>query len=250
LEVHRIPSDTFYAIFNQRNPRAVLGLSATFSRLDGRHILLDQYCPICDVITVKEAIKEKWLSPYHEYKVIIEPDDIEIYRKANREFQEAFSVFNYDFNLAMKCMTNVVYRRYYGKKMGIPIKELDAITYTWGRSLRIRKKYVMTHPKKIELTRKILMARLDKKAITFSATIAQAEQIGIGYVVHSKQTKKKNRITIEEFQHFTSGVINTAKSLDEGADVEGLNLAIILSNTSSQTQKTQRVKSLNGSTAQ
>jgi superfamily II DNA or RNA helicase len=38
--------------------------------------------------------------------------------------------------------------------------------------------------------------------------------------------------------------------LDEGADVEGLNLAIILSNTSSQTQKTQRVKILNGSTAQ
>lgn len=37
------------------------------------------------------------------------------------------------------------------------------------------------------------------------------------------------------------GVIHTAKSLDEGADIKGLNLAIILSNTSSQTQKTQRL---------
>ena len=37
------------------------------------------------------------------------------------------------------------------------------------------------------------------------------------------------------------GNVNTAKSLDDGADIPGLNLAIVLSNTSSPTQKTQRV---------
>ena len=51
----------------------------------------------------------------------------------------------------------------------------------------------------------------------------------------------ENRMTLEEFSKLKTGVINTAKSLDEGADIKGLNLAIILCNTSSQTQKTQRV---------
>lgn len=99
----------------------------------------------------------------------------------------------------------------------------------------------MDHPKKIELAQKILKARPDKKAITFSSTIKQAEKIGNGYVVHSGNTKKKNRITMDEFAKLETGVIHTAKSLDEGSDVPGLNLAIILGNSSSSTQKTQRV---------
>ena len=219
----------------------VLGLSATFSRLDGRHELLDKFCPVCDVISIKEAIDNKWLSPYKEYKVIITPDDIEEYRQLNKTFNEMFAIFNFDFELAMNCLTNIVKRRVYAKKMGIPASDMDGIVFSWQRALKGRKAYVMNHPKKLELTRKILAYRQDKKAITFSATIAQAEKIGGGYVVHSKQTKKKNRISVEEFSQLPFGVMHTAKSLDEGADIKGLNLAIILSNTSSQTQKTQRL---------
>ena len=240
-ECHRIPSNTFFAIFDKRSPKIVLGLSATFSRLDGRHELLKRYCPVCDLITVQEAIKNKWLSPYIEYKVIIEPDDIETYRQYNKEFEETFSIFNRDFNEAMKCLTNIIYRRSFAKKMGISSSDIDAIIFTWQRSLKGRKAYVMNHPKKIEITRKILSARRNCKAITFSATIAQAEKIGVGCVVHSGKTKKKNRMTLSEFSALKTGVINTAKSLDEGTDIKGLNLAIILCNTSSQTQKTQRL---------
>jgi superfamily II DNA or RNA helicase len=52
-------SNTFYTIFEKRTPGAVLGLSATFDRLDGKHTLLNSYCPVCDEITVKEAIDNK-----------------------------------------------------------------------------------------------------------------------------------------------------------------------------------------------
>lgn len=240
-ECHRIPADSFFDVFKQRNPSIVLGLSATFNRLDGRHELLARFCPICDIITVKEAIENKWLSPYKEYKVLLEVDDIATYNEANRQFYEAFSFFNFDFNEAMQCLTNIIHRRVYGKKMGVSSSEMDAIVFTWNRSLKIRKDFVMNHPKKVDITRKILNARRSRKAITFSATIKQAEKIGIGVVVHSGKTKKKNRMTITEFSRVSNGVINTAKSLDEGADLAGLNLAVILCNTSSQTQKTQRL---------
>lgn len=240
-EAHRIPSETFYDVFRVRNPEIVLGLSATFDRLDGRHELLDKFCPVCDTITIQEAIDNKWLSPYKEYKVILYVDDIADYRFHNAKFLESFAVFNFDFNIAMKNLTNIIYRRNYGKQMGYSAKEMDAIVYTWNNSLKARKKFVTEHPKKIEVTRKILEHRLDSKAITFSATIKQAEKIGGGFVVHSGKTKKKNRITLKEFSSLSKGVIHTAKSLDEGADVPGLSLAIILSNSSSKTQKTQRI---------
>lgn len=240
-EAHRIPSNTFFQVFTARKPSIVLGLSATFSRLDGRHELLNQFCPVCDVITIKEAIENKWLSPYKEYKVLIEVDDIADYNYYNQEFYSAFSFFGNDFQEAMKCLTNARYRNYYASVMGYKAGVVAGMAKKWKEFMDKRKRFVMEHPKKIDITRKILAARPNSKALTFSSTIKQAEKIGGGYVVHSGKTKKKNRLTLEEFCSISSGVMHTAKSLDEGADIPGLNLAIILCNTSSGTQKTQRI---------
>ena len=215
-ECHRTGSESFIQIFNVRQPSLVLGLSATFSRLDNRHELLNKFCPVVDVISVKEAIANKWLSPYKEYKVVIDAPDIQIYKDLTRQFHESFSVFGHNFQLAMSCMTNIIKRRMYAKEIGMSAKDMDAIVFTWGRCLRERKSYVMNHPKKIELARKIIEARSDKKIITFSSTIKQAEKIKIGYLVHSGNTKKKNRLTMDEFSKLKTGVINTSKRLDEG----------------------------------
>lgn len=240
-ECHRYASDQFYDLFKQRTPNRVLGLSATFDRLDNRHELLLKYCPPVDFISVQEAIENKWLSPYKEYKVLLDVDNLDEYKQHNADFINAFSFFEFDFNLAMTCVTNVRYRRAYAKKMKLHHTEVDAVTFSWLRSLKARKAFVMNHPKKIEITRKILNARKYSKSLTFSATIKQAESIGIGSVIHSKNTKKKNSILLEDFKKIKVGNANTAKSLDEGTDIPGLNLAVILTNTSSKTQKTQRV---------
>lgn len=240
-EAHRYGSDQFIQIFKVRKPNLILGLSATFHRLDDRHKIIEKFCPVIDTITVKEALKNGWLADYREYKVLVEVEDIHLYEQASYEFQDTFSVFNFDFALAMSCVTNIVQRRMYAKKMGIPAKEMDAIVFTWQRAMRARKDFIMNHSKKLEITRKILNARPYSKAITFSGTIKQAEKIGIGQTVHSGKTKKKNRMTIEEFSKETTGVLNTSKSLDEGADIPGLSLAVILTNSSSPTQKIQRV---------
>lgn len=243
-ECHKYGSVQFIEIFKVKDPTIVLGLSATFNRLDGRHELLAQYCPVIDVISVKEAVENKWLSAYKEYKVLLQVDNINEYKELNRQFYESFAFFNFNFKEAMKCLTNIVYRRYYAKTMKITTSEMDGIIFTWNRALKGRKTFIMDHPKKLEITKKILDKRPNSKAITFSATIKQAEKIGRGFVVHSGKTKKKNRLTIGEFSNLNSGVINTAKSLDEGVDIKGLNLAIILCNSSSSTQKTQRVEFL------
>lgn len=240
-ECHKYASAEYFSIFEKRNPKLILGLSAVYTRLDGRESLLEKYCPVCDTITIQEAIFNKWLSPYKEYKVLIDPPDIEDYKEYNKAFINAFSFFNFDFDIAMKSMTNIVYRRNYGKTMGIPSAEVDAITFTWGRMLKARKYFVMDHPKKIEITQRILDYRPDSKAITFSATIKQAEKIGRGYIVHSGKTKKKNGLTMAQFSQLKTGVINSVKGLNEGVDIPGLNLGILLCNNSSTQEKSQRV---------
>jgi len=240
-ECHRYLGDSFIQIFTKRSPKLILGLSATFHRLDGKHALLNKYCPPCDTITVKEALDNGWLSPYREYKVLLEPPDINEYREINAQFIETFGIFEFDFNVAMNCLTNMIYRRTYAKKLGVSPKDIDAIVFTWNRALKARKAFVMEHPLKLEITRRILTARPNAKAITFSATKKQAEKIGNGLVVHSGKTKKKNQITIDEFSRLKVGVAHTVKSMDQGNDIPGLNLAVILCGDSSSTRKTQRV---------
>lgn len=101
----------------------------------------------------------------------------------------------------------------------------------------------MSHPKKFEIADKILDARSNKKAITFSATIKDAEYFKKrGYVLHSKQKKKENNTIIESFNQQTVGVLSTSKSCDAGVDIKGLSVGIILSGDSSKTRTTQRIK--------
>lgn len=108
------------------------------------------------------------------------------------------------------------------------------------RCMRLRKQFVQSHPKKIEIARKIINARKDKKILTFSATIADAEKIGTGLVLHSKQSKKLNEKILEEFKNSKATQLHTSKACDVGVDIPGLEVGIILSVDSSKIRKGQR----------
>jgi superfamily II DNA or RNA helicase len=100
----------------------------------------------------------------------------------------------------------------------------------------------MSHPKKFEIADKILDARSNRKCITFSATIKDAEYFKKrGYVLHSKQKKKENDAIIDKFNQQSIGVLSTSKSCDAGVDIKGLSVGVILSGDSSKTRTTQRI---------
>ena len=68
-----------------------------------------------------------------------------------------------------------------------------------------------------------------------------AEQIQDGKNVYSgKVSKSKSRIMIDEFNNQETGVINTIRKADEGLDIRGLSVAIILGTDSSETKARQR----------
>ena len=217
-ECHLVASDTFRAIFDRVTYNMVLCLTGTLERLDGKEVVIKQYAPVCDNIPMKEALANGWVSPVREYVVMLDVDLTE-YNKLNQTFIGFFSQMNYDFELAMKCATDAMYRNKIAKKLGLKPKELAGIAFGWLKALKGRKAFVQSHPKKFEVARKILEARKDKKCITFSATIKDAEKIGTGYVLHSKQSKKLNKEILEKFNADICGVLNSSKAVDAGVDV-------------------------------
>lgn len=239
-EVHRAASTTFLQIFKQVTYKFILCLTGTMERLDMRHILLEKYAPICDRITLEEAEANGWVAPHKEYVVMLNVDLSE-YNEANARFNRAYSFFNFNFGDAMAAATDFRVRNRIASEMKVEPKIVTAMAMEFVRNLKKRKDFISNHPKKLEITRKIINARKDRKIITFSGTIKQSEAIGVGYVLHSKKTKKQNQDVIEKFNLDKCGILNTSKAADEGLDLVGVNTEIILHTDSSKIRKTQRL---------
>lgn len=251
-EIHTVLAETFAQVFKTVHYSFVLGLTATFERLDGRHEICNQYCPVCDEVSVTECLVNGWVSPYKEYQVLIDVDNIEEYQQYNKEFIKNFEIFNFDWDLMQKCTGPKGYFEQaklrdqlclHGtdeqRKQVFQRIKLGAINCM--RAVQKRKAFINNHPKKLEITRRIIEARPFSKIITFSNSIKMAESIGIGKVYSGKDSKKKGRTTIEEFSREPVGVMNTIKKCDAGLDLPGLSVGIILGTDSSGIKAVQRL---------
>ena len=250
-ECHRVNSNDFSQIFSCVQYKLILGLTATFERLDGKHIIMQKYCPIVDKISFMEALANGWVSDYKEYVVLIDVDNIDEYKEYNKEWMEHFEFFQFKFELAMsligkdgwKAMLKLRDEMYKGNDPEVKKRVLQNINYHSAgfiRTLTKRKAFINNHPKKVEVAKKIIEARSNKKIITFSNNVKMAEAIGIGDVYTGRVSKKRSSTIIEDFSRESKGVLNTVKRADEGIDIPGLSVAIILGTDSSETKARQR----------
>lgn len=241
-EAHAVCAEQFSQVFFNANAKMIMGLTATYERLDGREKeVLDNWCPVCDTISFDEALQNGWISPSTEYKVVIEVDLTE-YNKANQTFLSQFAFFDFDFDAAMKCINNPIFAATYAKRTGYTLSEVKSHAFAWNNALKFRKQFIANHPKKLEVAKLILEHRKDSKAITFNSSMKQCGEYGFGYIVHSGKTKKKNQLTIEEFSNLGPGnVLHSVRALEAGLDVKGLDLAINVGFNSSKLAHTQRV---------
>ena len=121
---------------------------------------------------------------------------------------------------------------------------LQAITINSMGLMRVmqkRKAFINNHPKKIEIARKIMEARKDKKIITFSNNVKMAEAIQNGENVYTGKTSKKRSATmIEDFLAGRITQLNSCSKLDAGFDDPNVSVAIILGTDSSEIKAIQR----------
>ena len=251
-ECHRFSSTDFSQIFDCVKYKFILGLTATFERLDGKHYIMEKYCPIVDKITFLEASANGWVSDYKEYIVLLDVDDIDKYKTFNKEWTEHFEFFQFDFNLAMSMVKpaigwknklayrDTLYKGNDEKKKKEILQSINYHSIRFMQTMQLRKSFINNHPKKIEVAKKIIQARSDKKIITFSNNVKMAEAIGIGDVYTGRVSKKRSATMISDFSIKSSGVLNTCAKANEGIDIPGLSVAIILGTDSSETKARQR----------
>lgn len=251
-EEHRYSSDLFRKVFDNVKYKLILGLTATFERLDGKHVIANKYCPVVDNIPLAEAIANGWVSEYKEYQVLIDVDDIETYKNLNKQWLEHFEFFSFDFNKAMSCSGKDGWRyklqlrdeMYKGNDETKKKQILNAINYHsagFMRTMTQRKTFINNHPKKIEIAKKIIEARQGKKIITFSNNVKMAESISDGkYVYTGKVGTKKGRVMVEDFISGKISILNSCQKLNEGFDCPDVSVAIILGFDSSETKAVQR----------
>lgn len=251
-EIHRFGAENFSKVFECVQYKLILGLTATIERLDGKHILIEKYCPVVDNITTAECLANGWISNYKEYQVLIDVDDIEEYKRYNKEWLSYFEFFKFDFRLAMSTTGKDGWRNKLAlldemcpkgtkeerKKV---LQNITTCSAGFIRTMSKRKAFINNHPKKIEIARKIINARPNSKIITFSNNVNMAESIENGNNVYTGKTSKKRGN--ELLESFISGDIKTLHScqrLNEGFDVPDASVAIILGFDSSETKSTQR----------
>ena len=249
-EIHKFAADQFSQVFKTVKYKLILGLTATIERLDGKHELLKRFCPVVDTVTIEIAKANGWVANFTEYQVMITAEDIDVYRQYNKDFVKHFEFFDFDFGVALSmCGPKGIQNKFKLRDKLCPngtkeeksnvLKEINYHSVGFMRAMQNRKKFIHNHPQKIDVAKQIIQHRSDRKIITFSANTAMAEAIKTGYVYTGKDGKKKNRITIEEFEKLDKGVINSCKLAIEGFDCPGLSVGIVLGVDSSATKAIQ-----------
>lgn len=250
-EYHVAAANLMSQVFEKVKYKLILGLTATFERLDGKHKLLEKFAPIVDKVTTLEALSNNWISTFTEYQVLIDVDNIETYKELNKKWTEHFEFFGFDFNKAMsvvgpegwKAKLKLRDEMYGGYDVDKKRQILNSINYHaigFMRTMQERKTFINNHPKKIEIAKKIMEARPDAKIITFSNNVKMAEALENGeYVYTGKTSTKKGRAMIEDYLAGRIKHLHSVKRLIEGFNDPSTNVGIILGMDSSERRAIQ-----------
>ena len=274
-EIHNYAAPTFKQLFKVCSYSFILGLTATIERKDGKHVLLEHYAPILDKVTLAEARRDGYISDFIVFNLGIElsEQDRKTYDKMHKTFNAMFARFNHDFNWAMACSaaankggptycTRHAYSRGWKPSDGDAHfwspKNVSKYAQQWSWAMRERKKFLHNAPSKIKVAKEIL-DKFGGKAITFSESVKFADQLtetlgkqarayhsSLETVVENGKKKGKTVRKREALKLFNDGrskvrVLCTARALDEGFDVEDIEIAIVCSGTSTVRQNIQRI---------
>ena len=196
--------------------------------------------PIVGEITKEEAISNKWINNYKEYKVIINVDDLDLYKEHDQKFYKYMKLFNYDLTLAMNCLSSKEVREEFSKLKNCKIELVNACTFGVYRELKWRKDFVFFHPKKRELTEKILEYNKFKRVIIFSPTIEESYKYGD--ILYNSKLSDKQKFEALKHINFPSPILVSAVN-DISHEIKSqFDVEIITCNNSSNILKENRLK--------
>jgi len=253
-EVHRYAADVFGTVFSQISYSAILGLTATIKRQDQRHLEILEFAPIICTVGMREALDEEYISPFLVYNLGLkmQDEDHKAYDIISKKYNYNFSFFDQNFNTVQTALKDMNLRRAIGGRFDKSEQEILVKAVNYMRAMQERRRFLYNAPVKIKTAVKVLEL-FPVRTICFAETKEFADQmtdqinlgkpspIAVSY--HSGMSAKKRKAAMALFKDPDNEVriISTARALDEGFDIEGIELALITSGTSTERQFTQRV---------
>lgn len=232
-------SKHFNTVIDRTKFHWILCLSATLEK-EHTDFLHKKNIKLITKLSADEAVKLGWLSPYRVLCVPVQLNnfDRETYDEMHKQFNKHFATFNFDFELAMKCVTSEESRKELATKLNWELGRIDAATFQWNRNMRLRKEFLYHVEAKINAAIEITN-HLQMQTILFGQSIKGADKINealgdkcVKY--HSKLTPKQLKENLKLLRDGRTKVdyISSAKGLEAGYDLANLQLGITWSRTS------------------
>ena len=229
-----------------------LGLTATLPYGEERDYLISVLGKVIYSYGMKQASAFRTVCPYDVYHISLEFQDEE-----RAEYDELSDRMLILYQKLQKVYPEL---RYMNRKEGFDLirkiagetKGRDAEAAVLYLKLAYKRKSLVCLASArcdcvCELMRRLGIAR---KVIIFGERISQAEQLywllekeypGRVGRYHSEMGEQANKNTIERFREGTLRILIACKAVDEGIDLPDAEIGIILSGTSAQRQKVQRL---------
>ena len=234
-EVHRYSSKCNLTFLPPSKFTAIMGLSATAERADGRHKEMEPYAPIIFTIDAAEAAAAGLISTFMIRNIAVQPTETE--SQALGELDAGIrSVMH-----KMKCWD---------------IFEIQKRAARWDRDamdalslMQQRIGLIATSESKLAAADLLLEHELkNEKTIVFCERVEAAEALlKPGRMIY--HSKSNEQAAIDSFTASRGGVLITVRALDEGLNVVDCKRAIIVSGSSVKRQIIQRVGRLLRKTA-
>lgn len=247
-EIHRYASPIFGQIFDQVDYDGIMGLTATLPG-DEKYDHVRNHCPVFETVGLSEAQREGWVSDFLVYNVPIEldPRERKKYRKMNNKYHSHFSVFDHDFNVAMKCLNSDKAARDYANKTQMDYQDVKKHAVQFIRNVQNRKQFLYNLDSKINAAEYVL-EKTERKALVFSQSQEAANRVATrkpteAKAYHSDMTKTEQDAAMEAFKDEQDPIrcLCTARALDQGADLPEVTLGIVVAGSSKPLQSIQRM---------
>ena len=260
-EIQMYKADEFRKCFNIADYHFVLGLTAHLDKDDPRQEIIDTFAPVCDVVTMEEAIDGGGGSPYRIYNLGIELDPAtrKEYDIISQSYGKCVAFFDHDFKEMMRCYTIKTEREDKAKETGLTTSAVYLMARKGTESLRRRKEILYNYPGKLETVVELCREHPERKIITFGQTIDSADYVSkqLGSAAEAYHSKIKSRVidgkkvgpaTVKKdiLERFCKpdvklNVLSTARSMDMGVDIPLLDTGICYAGASKVLQNIQRI---------
>lgn len=259
-EVHNYATVNKSVVFTKIVRKSTLCLTATLTRLDNRHTIIQRHCPVIVNVPLKTAMWQGWVNPFviKNVYVPLTKKEEEKYKEFDDMFTSNFSHFytnNLPFrlktvagsplNAMFKCIKDINFRRILANSKNLTIEAMMGIAVKCNKGMQGRKAILINSEAKLLMAKIIGRKLLFKTGVmTFSETTDVCDKMSKilgGKAYHSKLKKDQKQKNLQKFLDGKIKYLHTATSMDEGIDIPNLNAIIIIAGKSTSRQMQQRV---------